>query len=381
MKKILIFVALILTFAILATYSALNNRYGSFETREIKDVNYSLTGEFMGFLMNDGTVWGQGNNQKGELGLGAISLHETTPKPVLDYSKQGLLSQIVQVSVGTNHMSALTESGNVFSWGSFNMIQSNPLYFDHYPKVVFTDPENYLSNIVKIASAGNVTLALNQNGQVYAWGQNSNRLLGRNVAESIFAQPVLTLDQQTPLDHIIDIDASFDHAVAIRQTEIENGVTQSELLRWGEGTDFDYPTPAYSVNGNQLYVAAFAGVKSFAVAITNSNKNLETRYHIAISGDNQFKQIANDFVLEKNELTEVYTSLYPFVYLGSTFNVVVDDQGMMLYRGQIGSQGPNSDWALLSTNAIQALTEGPNQSLYYVANNQIYHIQKENQGS
>jgi len=115
-------------------------------------------------LLDDGVVYTWGCNDDQALGRDA---DEWLPAPV----KGELEGQfVVQVACGASHTVALTESGDVYSWGT---------YRDAGGLIGYNDKEEYkktpsrlssLSNVVQIAAGENHDLALTTNGTVYQWG-------------------------------------------------------------------------------------------------------------------------------------------------------------------------------------------------------------------
>src|SRR6516225_4922564 len=66
-------------------------------------------------IKNDGTVWAWGSNQYGELG-NTINNGNNKPNPVP--TQVGDLSSIVAVAAGSYHSLALKNDGTVWAWGS-----------------------------------------------------------------------------------------------------------------------------------------------------------------------------------------------------------------------------------------------------------------------
>lgn len=69
-------------------------------------------------LKKDGTVWGQGYNDYGQLGDGAISNdHSKEPVAVVE------MKNVVAIAAGTKHSLVLKRDGSIWSWGRNNMGQ------------------------------------------------------------------------------------------------------------------------------------------------------------------------------------------------------------------------------------------------------------------
>ncbi|KAL4454202.1 hypothetical protein ABPG74_012159 [Tetrahymena malaccensis] len=81
---------------------------------------------------------------------------------------------IVAIATGRNHVLALNERGEVYTWGKNDFGQ-----LGHGNKLPVDEPKQVLSiqkdQIVQIYAGDECSFAVNKRGLVYAWGQNSNR--------------------------------------------------------------------------------------------------------------------------------------------------------------------------------------------------------------
>ncbi|MBR0375237.1 MAG: hypothetical protein IJH59_01630, partial [Firmicutes bacterium] len=112
-------------------------------------------------VKSKGTVWTWGQNSYGQLGLGdTVSYNE--PQEVLGFD-----AKIVDAAAGYYHAVALTESGEVYTWGynGYGQLGVNVEGFSKVPVKV-----EGLSNIVKVDAFKYITTALDKDGNVYVWG-------------------------------------------------------------------------------------------------------------------------------------------------------------------------------------------------------------------
>ena len=131
-------------------------------------------------LDNNGNVWAWGLNEWGKLGDGTM-LSRNTPVKVVG-NAGGYLSGIIAIAAGSRHSLALDNNGNVWAWGinsdgslgvgNFNVSSSSSTPV----KVVGEGGIGFLDNIKAIAVGGNSSFALDNNNYVWAWGYNG--LLG-----------------------------------------------------------------------------------------------------------------------------------------------------------------------------------------------------------
>ena len=161
-----------------------------------ENITVAAGNNFTAVLKADGTVWTWGNNNCGQLGNGEIenvATYELTQ--VIGVGGVGYLENIKQIAVGTSEVYALTRDGKVIAWGRNNYAQlgrgatgnsGTPEYV--LTQVDITDEEGNettqdvpLENIKQIAAGERHALAIDNNGNVWAWGLNHVGQLGLNV--------------------------------------------------------------------------------------------------------------------------------------------------------------------------------------------------------
>lgn len=141
-------------------------------------------------LKRDGTVWTWGWNAFGQLGAPSgddcwgdpCSLR---PVQVVGPNGAGYLSDVVAIAAGSTHSLAVKQDGTVWAWGD-NLygelgINSGIRQSATPVQVVGPGGTGFLSDIVGIASESeaNHSLAVQRNGTVWAWGSNNFRQLGQ----------------------------------------------------------------------------------------------------------------------------------------------------------------------------------------------------------
>ncbi|XP_011257668.1 probable E3 ubiquitin-protein ligase HERC4 isoform X1 [Camponotus floridanus] len=124
--------------------------------------------------------WGQlfswGCNMKGQLGLNSVDCTERTPRMV----KALGTSVIVQIACGIEHSIALTNDGELYSWGSNREGQlgiGSHTVTEIKPKRIITLAA---VPIAFIACGGYHTVVISKSGVVFAWGRNTFGQLGLN---------------------------------------------------------------------------------------------------------------------------------------------------------------------------------------------------------
>ena len=140
------------------------------DAKKIAGGGYGNSGDFTVALSTDGTVWAWGNNISGQLGNGTFA-DSTTPRRV------GLLTDVVDIAAGGSHGVAVRSDGSVWIWGwmqspAYAPVATTP---DRLPVRVFGVG---LSDIVAVAAGVHFSLALRNDGRVFAWGSNTYGELG-----------------------------------------------------------------------------------------------------------------------------------------------------------------------------------------------------------
>ncbi|KZC13149.1 putative E3 ubiquitin-protein ligase HERC4 [Dufourea novaeangliae] len=124
--------------------------------------------------------WGQlfswGSNAEGQLGLNSKTVMECMPRMV----KVLGTSVIVQIACGTKHTLALTNDGELYSWGSNNEGQlglGSDIKNEIKPKLITSLVG---IPIAFIACGGYHSIAISKSGAVFGWGKNTFGQLGLN---------------------------------------------------------------------------------------------------------------------------------------------------------------------------------------------------------
>ena len=151
----------------------------------------------------------------------------------------GVLSDIVQISSGGGgHTCALNSSGNVLCWGSggAGRLGNNTTNSSAFPvQVVGPDTnsdqsgDGILSDIVQIGLGSGHSCALNSSGNVLCWGSNGDVQLGDDStsSRSYPAFVVASEGSTTPLSGIVQLSAGRHHTCAVTSAET--------VVCWGWG--------------------------------------------------------------------------------------------------------------------------------------------------
>ncbi len=167
-------------------------------------------------LSSDGKVYAWGSERWGELGNGHNIDTVLTPAIV---DTNGVLKgkKIIKIAAGSSHSLALTDDGKVYAWGwnSYGQLGNNSHADNYTPVEVVSSGEMYGKRIIDIAAGDDFSLALASDGSIFAWGNNDHGQLGNNsttnspVPVKVYSGGVLKNRK------IIAIGAGWDYAFAL----------------------------------------------------------------------------------------------------------------------------------------------------------------------
>jgi len=153
----------------------------------------------------NGTVWSWGQNTSGQLGDGGQVDRPRTPAQVPG------LTGIVQVAAGDTHSLALRNDGTVWAWGENSAGQlGDGTTTDRYLPVRVAG----LTGVTRIAGGDRHSLAIIALGEVAAWGSNGSGQLGIGSFTVGSQSPVpVTV---TNLWQVVDISGGGGHSMAVK---------------------------------------------------------------------------------------------------------------------------------------------------------------------
>lgn len=122
-------------------------------------------------LKKDGTVWAWGKNTNGQLGNNSTTVSYSAVQV------QGL-TNITAISTESNHNLALKNDGTVWAWGyNYTGCIGDGSSGAGSDKLVPVKVSN-ISNVIDIDAGNNYSLALDNNGYLWSWGDNYYGELG-----------------------------------------------------------------------------------------------------------------------------------------------------------------------------------------------------------
>jgi alpha-tubulin suppressor-like RCC1 family protein len=191
-------------------------------------------------LAADGRVWAWGDNMHGQLGLGGTA-DSATPQRVPG------LTDIVAIVAGDNHSLALKRDGSAWAWGAGGQLGDGSSVASSVPVAVSTS-----AALVGLAAGSDHSLARRLDGTLLAWGHD----------EGAFGNGTATLGSLTPvpaaagLAGLRQIDAGDGFSLALD--------AQGGVWAWGDNTDGTLGDGSTTPSPTPLAVPDLGGVTRLA---------------------------------------------------------------------------------------------------------------------
>ncbi|ABI67513.1 cadherin-like beta sandwich domain-containing protein [Syntrophomonas wolfei] len=246
-------------------------------------------GEFFSLaLNNDGTVWAWGNNDGNELGRGATGPFYNNPEKVKGPGGTGYLDNVTAIACGRFHGLALKSDGTVWAWGdgSWGTLGNGEDFSEEvYPVRVLN-----LTGVKSIDAGDYFSLALKNDGTVWAWGgRGIGGQLGDGEVDDFvnIPQQVKGLNGLGNLNNVEAITCGINHSLALK----DNGT----ILAWGENygrlgdgdaTSSESPVPVLTQDISGVVAIAAGGEHSLARKNDGTVWAWGSNHHYQLTGDN-----------------------------------------------------------------------------------------------
>ena len=180
----------------------------------------------------EGKVYTWGFNEFGQLGDGTIT-YSALPICISDKENELKGKRIVDILAGYGHTVAIDEEGKVYTWGFNEFGQLGYVTEDNSTEpICISDKDNELKGkkIISISAGGAHTVAIDEEGKAYTWGYNEFGQLGDGTTTNSVL-PICISDKENELKgkRIVDISAGYGHTVAIDE--------EGKVYTWGNNGD------------------------------------------------------------------------------------------------------------------------------------------------
>ena len=191
-------------------------------------------------VKDDGTVWAWGWNSGGKLLGGDIYEDSSIPVQVRGEGGVGFLTDVKMVSVGCDHTVAVKNDGTVWAWGYniYGQLGDGTYTDSSVPvKVKGEGGAGFLTDVKMVATGDYCTVAIKNDGSLLAWGDNSCGQFGNN-SRTDSPYPVKTGDRWVTV-----AAGGYQHTVAIKIDGVVWSWGSNSSGELGDGTDTDRYTP------------------------------------------------------------------------------------------------------------------------------------------
>lgn len=234
-------------------------------------------------LKKNGTVWGWGQNNLGQLGDGTQIDRNRPTRTVID--------DVIAISQGRDFSIALRKDGTVWAWGNNIYGQMGDGTPTSTPRLLPAPIPN-LTDVKAISATASSAIALKKDGTLMAWGYNGSGQTGSGTTASPQPTPV---EVKGISGTIIAIATGGSSAAALVQSDAEDPASTS-IWAWGgnsygqlgDGTTTTQSLPVQVKLNNApiTNIAKIAYGEGTLAAITNAGD-------LYTWGSNRYGQIGN----------------------------------------------------------------------------------------
>ena len=229
---------------------------------------------------NHGNMYSCGYNIYGQLGIGQSANRNYFTKIPYRYG----VSDYTSICIGIHFGIALGDDGNLYSWGSnvFGQLGINSSTDQNAPVKVLFPPG--VTGWKSVSAGDNHCLAIGNDGNLYSWGINWEGQLGTGNTELEDSAAVL-VPFPPGVTKWLSIEGGMNHSLAIGN--------DGKLYAWGYngqgqlGTGDTNLTKQYS----PVRVLGVNGVGDLALSTENSNKNKPVSFALEQNYPNPFNPV------------------------------------------------------------------------------------------
>ncbi|MEV7541094.1 chromosome condensation regulator RCC1 [Streptomyces sp. NPDC089915] len=227
-------------------------------------------------LLKDGTVMSWGSNTSGQIGNGTTTA-QAAPAAVAG------LSGISHVAAGLNHALAV-RNGRVLSWGSNTSGQLGNGVAGADPGGVQRTPVpvQSLDRVVDVGAGCDFSVALRDNGTVWAWGSAADGRLGNDDDKTNSSTP----KQVKALTDVVGISVGCGHVLAL--------AADGTVKAWGKNSDGQLGNDSRAQSAVPVTVQYLDSVAKVA-ATTNGSFAILDDGSLKAWGDNNSGQLGDGY--------------------------------------------------------------------------------------
>ncbi len=198
-------------------------------------------------IKTDGTLWGWGKNDNGQLGDGTF-VNKNTP------TKIGTENDWQTISVGDNHTLAVKTNGTLWGWGNNAF---SKIGFVSSGQVTSPTQVGIATNWAIISAGSNHSMAIKFDGTLWGWGRNFEGQLGNGGSPTVISSPT----QIGTATNWSEVATGLNHSIATRSGNTLWGWGQAGEV--GDGSNIQRNLPVQIGTGTN-WAQPFANTSSMA---------------------------------------------------------------------------------------------------------------------
>jgi len=325
-------------------------------------------------LKGDGSVWSWGDHTYGQLGVRPSTLESAKPSAIRG-TDGNRLSDIKSIAAGGYHTVALDKNNEVWTWGrnsSGQLGYVTPMIGSSDQMEPNANPKIVMKKAVAISAGEYHTLAVDEQGQVWAWGSGAYGQIGRT--------GVAVIPELVPgLSNIVAVAAGADHSLALTR--------EGTVFAWGRNTSGQLGTgQSGHINPVPKEIASLTGIMEIAAGDNHTIALKQDRTTIWAWGSNAYGQIGDGGKQDRLKPVQVSgISGIKRIAAGNDHTIAVKDDGSVWTWGRntSGSQEIRTTPIQIKgvNNAIAIGGGGANRDSYTLAIHQDGTVWKWDQTS
>ena len=297
-------------------------------------------------LDSNGKVWTWGRNNYGQLGNGLSGDRNNSNDAIqITVGTGGTITEFKYVSAGANYCMAIDENGGLWAWG-----QNNYGQLGDNTKVTKKTPVQIEASIrfEKVSAGTNHTLAIDEDGNLYAWGQNNYGQLGKGDTK------IRIIPNQVEVSggiHFKEVSAGKYHSMAIDE--------DGNLWTWGYNADGRLGNGLTGTKKSPIQIKAGTQFKAISAGDSHSMA-IDEDGNLWGWGKNDYGKLGDGTTKTKKEPTQIGTVKFKEVSAGQKHTIAVqdDDGDNSLWVAGYNNYGELGDGTKITRKELTKLSIG-----------------------
>lgn len=244
-------------------------------------------------IKEDGSLWAWGSNENGKIGDGTQGSYELGdglgytwyvlyPKKIMD--------NVVAVSSGVGHTMAIKNDGSLWAWGN-NLNNYGSGSIGDGTNITKYSPVKILDNVVTISAGGTHSMAIKKDGSLWSWGNNQQGELCDGTI-TVFDEWQLHILENNNKNVPIKVMEGMMLPTAAKLAQELALPTSSKVMVNGEMVSFD----AYLIKDYTYFK-----LRDLAMALTSTEKQFEVSWNnnkqsINLTSDKAYTSVGGEFM-------------------------------------------------------------------------------------